>query len=539
MKKFLSLALSLTLCLGLAAPAFAVGNSIQVVNTGIKADGASNEEGYGSLIIYGDLSMDEYGEFIGDPAQIALIDRSGSFVFQYRADPVGIGFVDARFRCSDGIVSLTLDNTYYNGEIPQYYRLDGSSAFILEETEHEYTENGVDYQESTSWLGGPMRDGYAVVIQKLYSSWSNGWSGGIDSSGDNRTLIIDKNGTVTYELSSEYNERLGWGDPEFSTRMSLGWCGEGLFAFFERITGDYEQGDYGFYTVGKGYMDPAGKTVIDLSGRGYTNLAPFHEGLAAVADQTGVGFIDKSGAEVIPCVFDNASIFCGGVCAVQKDGKWGYIDHTGAVVIPMIYDNAYGAGDGLASVVKDGKCGLVDYNNNVVVPFEYDDISSYEGGIAYAIKGGEVYLISGYQQGAQANPTNDALTCNGVLQNPTVYKIGESNYFKIRDLAAILNGTEKQFSVGYDNEKKSVTATTGQGYTKLDGDLAGPPAGQETAEASSDAIYVNGQKVEAEVYKIGGNNYFKLRDLGKAFDFYVGWSQEQGMFIETDKPYSE
>ena len=139
----------------------------------------------------------------------------------------------------------------------------------------------------------------------------------------------------------------------------------------------------------------------------------------------------------------------------------------------------------------------------------------------------------------EAAPTNDSLICDGILQTPTVYKINGSNYFKIRDLAAILNGTEKQFSVGYDNEKKSVTATTGQGYTKLDGDLAGPPAGQETAEASSDAIYVNGQKVEAEVYKIGGNNYFKLRDLGKALNFYVGWSQEQGIFIDTSKPYSE
>ena len=99
--------------------------------------------------------------------------------------------------------------------------------------------------------------------------------------------------------------------------------------------------------------------------------------------------------------------------------------------------------------------------------------------------------------------------------------------------------SEKQFSVGYDNEKQSVTATTGQGYTKLDTDLAGPPAGAETAELSNDTIYVNGQKVEAEVYKIGGMNYFKLRDLGKALNFYVGWSQEQGIFIDTSKPYSE
>lgn len=141
---------------------------------------------------------------------------------------------------------------------------------------------------------------------------------------------------------------------------------------------------------------------------------------------------------------------------------------------------------------------------------------------------------------ATASPTNDSLTADGVLQTPTVYKINGSNYFKIRDLAAILNGSGKQFSVGYDGTLKSVTATTGQGYAKQAGDLAGAPAGgQKTAEPSNDAIYINGEKVEAEVYKIDGSNYFKLRDLGKALNFYVGYSNETGVFIETDKPYAQ
>lgn len=139
-----------------------------------------------------------------------------------------------------------------------------------------------------------------------------------------------------------------------------------------------------------------------------------------------------------------------------------------------------------------------------------------------------------------ANPTNDKLAVNGAAVDPTVYKIDGSNYFKIRDVAAVLNGTEKQFAVGYDGATRSVTATTGQGYDKQPGDLAGAPAGgSQSAASSNDAIYVNGEKITAEVYKIGGSNYFKLRDLGKALNFYVGWTAEQGMFIETDKPYSE
>ena len=140
---------------------------------------------------------------------------------------------------------------------------------------------------------------------------------------------------------------------------------------------------------------------------------------------------------------------------------------------------------------------------------------------------------------AAASPTNDKLEVNGAAANPTVYKIDGSNYFKIRDVAALLNGTEKQFAVGYDGQLKSVTATTGQGYDKQSGDLTGAPSGEDkTAEISDDTIYVNGRKVEAQVYKIDGSNYFKLRDLGKALDFYVGWEAGRGMYIETDKPYS-
>ena len=118
-----------------------------------------------------------------------------------------------------------------------------------------------------------------------------------------------------------------------------------------------------------------------------------------------------------------------------------------------------------------------------------------------------------------------------------MYNINDSNYFKIRDVAALLNGTEKQFSVGYDGEKQSVTATTGQGYDKLPSDLSGPPSGTGEARVSHDAIYVDGVKIEAEVYNINGNNYFKLRDLGKALNFYIGWTLERGVYIETDKPY--
>lgn len=61
----------------------------------------------------------------------------------------------------------------------------------------------------------------------------------------------------------------------------------------------------------------------------------------------------------------------------------------------------------------------------------------------------------------------------------------------------------------------------------------------KTAEPTNDPIYINGEKVNVEVYKIDGSNYFKLRDLGQALDFYVGWSQERGVYIDGTLPYEE
>lgn len=142
-------------------------------------------------------------------------------------------------------------------------------------------------------------------------------------------------------------------------------------------------------------------------------------------------------------------------------------------------------------------------------------------------------------QSKTASPTNDRLNVNGEFQTPAVYKIGGSNYFKIRDLAVMLNGTEKQFDVGYDAALNSVTVTTGKGYSEPDAQLIGALGGSQPAAPSNDTIYIDGQKIDVTVYKIGGSNFFMLRDLGKALDFYVGWTREAGVFIDTGKPYSE
>ena len=60
-----------------------------------------------------------------------------------------------------------------------------------------------------------------------------------------------------------------------------------------------------------------------------------------------------------------------------------------------------------------------------------------------------------------------------------------------------------------------------------------------TANPTKDSVFVNGQEILAEVYKIGGANYFKLRDIASAVDFSVVYdAQGQRVLIDPSRPYN-
>lgn len=374
---------------------------VEVLKTDIEADHVFNTDGYGTLTIDGvGSSWDVWNDTDADgviPPQKAVTDREGSLIFPYISTYL-------TYRISDGIVSLTDSSAYSISEAynipenpPQYYHLDGSSAFELMPITNEHENYAVgdtvwdSVTEDSLWWGTPMRDGYALVIKQINWSYSAVGQGG--GSWEFHSYIIDRSGTTVCTLPEEFNEDIAFGLDGFDTKYALGWGGEELFAVFEH---DYDE-DWNFSSKAKGYLDFSGNMVLDLNGRGFTNLWPFHKGFAAVRSEDNmIGFINKSGELVIPCIYEDFSggFSEDGLSAVQKDGMWGYIDRDNNVVIPFEYDSAYGADAGLASVIKNGKCGLVDYKNRIVVDFEYDDISSPEEGVAYAIKDRELYIIT-------------------------------------------------------------------------------------------------------------------------------------------------
>ena len=122
-------------------------------------------------------------------------------------------------------------------------------------------------------------------------------------------------------------------------------------------------------------------------------------------------------------------------------------------------------------------------------------------------------------------PTNQALTVNGEAKETEIYNINGYNYFKLRDMAALLNGTGSRFAVAYDEATQTITVTTGEAYEAVGGELALGADKSATCVPSPQSIVVNGQALALTAYNIGGNNFFKLRELGEALNFSVDYDE--------------
>lgn len=138
-----------------------------------------------------------------------------------------------------------------------------------------------------------------------------------------------------------------------------------------------------------------------------------------------------------------------------------------------------------------------------------------------------------------AQPSTQTVNVDGKNVEFAMYALGggSTNYIRVRDLAARLNGTAAQFEVGWNG---NVTLTGSTPYT---GSTDRAPFNTEMPYTNyTSPTYVNGRAVSLEAIQIthndGGYTYYKLRDLAQALGFNVGWAADKGVFVETNKPYN-
>ncbi len=129
---------------------------------------------------------------------------------------------------------------------------------------------------------------------------------------------------------------------------------------------------------------------------------------------------------------------------------------------------------------------------------------------------------------------------DGKQKEFTAYNIAGNNYFKLRDIAYTISGTEKQFEVDWDQGGQTINLWNGSPYTPVGGEMnVDKYASNSTGSTTTADIYLDRIKIRLAAYNIKNNNYFKLRDLGQTFNFATDWDNStRTIYIDTTKAYT-
>ena len=118
-----------------------------------------------------------------------------------------------------------------------------------------------------------------------------------------------------------------------------------------------------------------------------------------------------------------------------------------------------------------------------------------------------------------------------------------TNYVRLRDLAALLNGTDAEFDVIWSAEK-GICIVSESSYDHPNGTEGKIPfTGDQPYKVYLADTTVDDAKMPLTAFQItwdgGGHTYYQLRDLGRALNFNVGWSGTRGIYIEPGVPYTD
>jgi len=140
-------------------------------------------------------------------------------------------------------------------------------------------------------------------------------------------------------------------------------------------------------------------------------------------------------------------------------------------------------------------------------------------------------------EGGYVYPSSANLIVDALEMPLTAFNIEGYHYFKLRDIAALLSDTEKRFSVQWNEEDMTIALFSGMEYTPVGGELEINEDEARWYTPTSSMIYLDGEECDFEVFLIGDNNYFRLRDIGALLDVFIDWDPDTStVIIATFEP---
>ncbi|MBE7031118.1 MAG: hypothetical protein E7409_06810 [Ruminococcaceae bacterium] len=499
--------------------------------------------------------------------QEGAIDQYGNFTIPFgRYECVGSGFVgNGRiiYVENGGLMGLA-DITAGEELLPCQYEFSilGSAYELYDYNLEKYFD-----EEGLLPLGKNGKWGFVnrqmqVVIPFQYdhaNEFSDGYA--LVRKG-NRQYIINRNGDTVGQIPAGYE----------GVRVS-----EGLVCICAVDSWPLEE---------YGYCDLNGNMVIQPQ---FSKGDDFQDGVAIVFNgKPACAVIDRNGNFVVPFgIYDNIMrsgdrerLFCylqranpetGALTThmyyysttlMGTDGTI-YVDKSIAITPGDQFENgvvAYHDMKGYENEWGRESYGYIDRFGNVTASFDavvdsglVDSVELSYSKVSVKIKRGNTiygYLLGYYPPQAatvpqtdapqQANYTGAKILVNGKQVAPEVYNINDNNYFKLRDLAKLVSGSGKQFEVTYDNARNAINLMSGKAYTTVGGELAAGDGSGKTATPNASPVFKNGASLALAAYTIDGYNYFKLRDICRAFDIGVTWDEAtQTVGIDTSIGYTE
>jgi len=152
------------------------------------------------------------------------------------------------------------------------------------------------------------------------------------------------------------------------------------------------------------------KIIILLAIFNYLNFSlsqENHTPLFKIYENGLYGYIDSTGAVIIPPKYKGAGEFSEGLAPVRENGYYGYIDETGKYVINPIYDYCAPFNQGLGRIYLNGKVNFINKEGFKLIDFNYNDATDFESGIA---------IVS------QSYNINGAINKTGKLILDTIYR---------------------------------------------------------------------------------------------------------------------
>ncbi len=133
--------------------------------------------------------------------------------------------------------------------------------------------------------------------------------------------------------------------------------------------------------------------------------------------------------------------------------------------------------------------------------------------------------------GDVAIPKETEIEINGKRIRLFGYNINGNNYYKIRDIAFLLDGTKSNFAVDWNEEARVIEINLKTPYTPIGNENKGSDTYERAVYLNPEKALLDGKTLELRAYKIDGSNYFTIREVADVVGFLVDWDEKAGRII--------